>query len=129
MAGRACKGCLMGVRGWCVGMGWGCCWPNGTAGAQHSSHQENQESESRPSPSHANTDIRGETAPPAPMHERTWLHTHKHRLIKQHMLLFLLPGAAGGTPLPTEDSRRRVREEERRPPLLLDTQQGSEDCG
>lgn len=100
LAGRTYKGCLMRVGG--VGVGGGCCWPNGTAGAQHSSHQETKESESRPSPSHANTDISGETAPRAHMHERTWLHTHKHRLIKQHMLLFLLPGAAGGTPLPSE---------------------------
>ncbi len=64
--------------------------------------KETQEFESQTSPSHANTDITAETAPQAHMHERTWLHTHKHRLIKQHMLLFLLPGAAGGTPFLSE---------------------------
>lgn len=73
LAGRTCKGCLMGVRG--VGEG-------GVVGQMeplehNTAHtKETQEFERQPSPSHANTDITAETAPRAHMHERTWLHTH-----------------------------------------------------
>lgn len=71
--------------------------------------------EQGPLPPHASTDIRGEIATRAHIHERMWSYTLKHRLIKQHMLLFLLPGAAGGTHSPLSVAQ----EQEKNRALLL----------
>lgn len=73
---------------------------NKTGEAQPSTHQENQEFESNMPFPLKQTDIsKGKN------NSRTCAQADavalKHGLIKQHMLLFLLPGAAGGVPLLT----------------------------
>lgn len=111
LAGRACKGCLMGVRG--VGGVKGCVDQMELLehSAAHTKRPRNlRTTPSSSFPSQANTDISAETAPRA-AHAWADVHTHKHRPIKQHMLRFLLPGAAGGTPLPTEPCEREEGKE------------------